>query len=138
MPTNVFANGQEIACKSADGKAPAAFPDTCLTPPPPPLGPLPIPYPNTASASDTSDGSTTVKICSAEVMLKDESVFKSSMGNEAATKAQGMGVVTHTIQGEASFAAWSFDVKVEGANVPRNLDIMIHNEQSSPSNTPPM
>lgn len=138
MPVNVFANSQEIACKSADGKAPAAFPDTCLSPPPPPAGPIPIPYPNTASASDTSDGSTTVKICGAEVMLKDQSVFKSSMGNEAATKAQGMGVVTHTIQGEASFVAWSFDVKIEGANVPRNLDIMIHNEQSSPPNTPPM
>jgi Domain of unknown function (DUF4150) len=48
-----------------------------------------------------------------------------------------MGVVTHTIQGEASFMAWSFDVKVQGANVDRHFDIMLHNEQSNPSNTPP-
>jgi hypothetical protein len=73
-----------------------------------------------------------------EVMKQDQSAFKTSTGNEAATRAQGMGVVTHTIQGEASFVAWSFDVKFEGANVPRNLDIMLHNEQSNPANTPPM
>jgi hypothetical protein len=138
MSVNVFANSQEIACKAANGKAPAAFPDTCLTPPPPPAGPVPVPYPNTASASDTTDGTTTVMICGQEVMLKDQSAFKTSTGNEPATKAQGMAVVTHTIQGEASFVAWSFDVKFEGANVPRNLDIMLHNEQSNPANTPPM
>ena len=136
MPVNVFANGQEIACKAADGTAPAAFPDTCLSPPPPPAGPLPIPYPNTAKASDTTSGTTTVRICGREVMMKDDSSFKRSMGNEPAIRGQGMGVVTHTIQGEAGFVAWSFDVKFEGANVPRNLDIMLHNEQSNPSNTP--
>jgi hypothetical protein len=96
MSVNVFANSREIACKAADGTAPAAFPDTCLSPPPPPAGPLPIPYPNTAKASDTTNGSTTVMICGQEVMLKDQSTFKQSMGNEAATKSQGMGVVTHT------------------------------------------
>jgi hypothetical protein len=138
MAVNVFANGQEIACKAADGTAPAAFPDVCLTPPPPPAGPLPVPYPNTAKAADTTNGTTTVMIGGQEVMLKDQSTFKQSMGNEPATKAQGMGVVTHTIQGEASFVAWSFDVKFEGANIPRNLDPMLHNEQSNPSNTPPM
>ncbi len=73
-----------------------------------------------------------------ETMLKDQSMFKKSTGDEAATKSLGMGVVTHTIQGEASFMAWSMDVKFEGANVPRNLDIMLHNEMSSPANTPPM
>jgi hypothetical protein len=138
MGVNVFANGQEIACKAADGQAAAAFPDTCLSPPPPPAGPVPLPYPNTAYASDTDQGSTTVMINGQQTMLKDQSVFKKSTGNEAATKAQGMGVVTHTIQGEASFMAWSFDVQFEGANVPRNLDIMLHNEMSNPANTPPM
>jgi hypothetical protein len=70
-------------------------------------------------------------------MMKDQSTFKKSTGNEAATKSLGMGVVTHTIQGEASFVAWSMDVKFEGANVPRHLDMTIHNEQSNPCNTPP-
>jgi hypothetical protein len=72
-----------------------------------------------------------------EIMLKDQSTFKTSTGNEAATKSLGMGVVTHTIQGEASFTAWSMDVKVEGANVDRHLDMMIHNEQCYPPNTGP-
>jgi Domain of unknown function (DUF4150) len=138
MSCNVFANGQEIACKVSDGKAPAASPDVCLTPPPPPGGPQPIPYPNTAYDKDTTDGTTTVMIGGQQVMKQDQSAFKTSTGNEAATRAQGMGVVTHIIQGEASFVAWSFDVKFEGANVPRNLDIMLHNEQSNPANTPPM
>jgi hypothetical protein len=137
MSVNVFANGMEIACKAASGQSAAAFPDVCLSPPSPPAGPVPIPYPNTAKASDTANGSTTVMICDQEVMLKDQSVFKTSTGNEAATKSLGMGVVTHTIQGEASFIVWSMDVKFEGANVPRHMDMMVHNEQSNPANTAP-
>jgi len=33
MATNVHANNHEIACKAADGKAPAGFPDICMSPP---------------------------------------------------------------------------------------------------------
>jgi len=33
MATNVYANNREIACKAADGKAPAGFPDVCMSPP---------------------------------------------------------------------------------------------------------
>ncbi len=138
MANEVYANGMEIACKAADGKSVAAFPDTCLSPPSPPAGPMPIPYPNTAYASDTTNGSTTVMISGQEVMLKDQSTFKKSTGDEAATKSLGMGVVTHALQGEASFVAWSMDVKIEGQNVDRHLDPMLHNEQCNPANTPPM
>jgi len=133
----VYANGREISCKASSGKTIADFPDTCLSPPSPPAGPVPIPYPNTASASDTTNGSTTVMICGQEVMLKDQSTFKTSTGNEAATKSLGMGVITHTIQGEASFVAWSMDVKIEGQNVDRHLDLTIPNEQSVPADGPP-
>jgi hypothetical protein len=135
MANEVYANSMEIACRAAAGKSIAAFPDTCLSPPSPPAGPVPIPYPNTAYASDTSDGSTTVMISGQEVMLKDQSTFKKSTGDEAATKSLGMGVVTHAIQGEASFVSWSMDVKIEGQNVDRHLDQMLHNEQSVPANT---
>ncbi len=136
MANEVYANGMEIACKSAAGKSVAAFPDTCLSPPSPPAGPLPVPYPNTAYASDATNGSTTVMISGQEVMLKDQSTFKKSTGDEAATKSLGMGVVTHAIQGEASFISWSMDVKIEGQNIDRHLDQMMHNEQSVPANTP--
>jgi len=138
MSVDVYANGMEIACKAAAGKSIAAFPDTCLSPPSPPAGPVPIPYPNTASASDTTKGTTTVMICGEEVMLKDQSTFKTSTGDEAATKSLGMGVVTHAVQGEASFIVWSMDVKFEGQNVDRHLDLMLHNEQCTPANTVPV
>jgi Domain of unknown function (DUF4150) len=136
MGMTVYANGMSVACKAADGKTVAAMPDVCLSPPSPPAGPIPIPYPNTAMASDTTNGSKTVKIGGDEVMLKNKSTFKKSTGDEAATKTLGMGVVSHQIQGEANFAAWSMDVKFEGENVPRHLDLMLHNEMCIPANTP--
>jgi hypothetical protein len=127
MSKNVFANGMEVSGKADDNKTICAMPDVCLTPPSPPAGPIPIPYPNTAKAADTSDGSKTVMIGGQEVHLKDKSNYKTSTGDEAATKAQGMGVVTHTIQGKMYFTAWSFDVKVEGENVTRHMDMTTHN-----------
>jgi hypothetical protein len=133
----VFANGMSIACKVSSGKTIAAMPDVCLSPPSPPAGPVPIPYPNTAMASDTDQGSKTVQIGGQEIMLKDKSVFKTSSGNEAATKSFGMSVVTHQIQGKASFISWSMNVKFEGENVPRHLDLMGQNEASSPHSPPP-
>jgi hypothetical protein len=137
MGCEVYANGMTIACKVADGKTIAATPDVCLSPPPPPAGPVPIPYPNTAVASDTTKGSKSVQIGGQEVMLKNKSTFKKSTGDEAATKSLGMGVVSHQIQGEVNFCAWSMDVKFESENVPRHLDLTLHNEMCSPANTPP-
>jgi len=137
MGCAVFANGMSIACKVANGKTIAAMPDVCLSPPTPPAGPVPIPYPNTAMASDTTNGSKTVQIGGDEVMLKDQSTFKKSTGDEAATKSLGMGVVSHQIQGTVAFVAWSMDVKFESANVPRHLDMTLHNGASNPYDTPP-
>ena len=89
-------------------------------------------------ASDTTNGSKTVQIGDQEVMLKDQSTFKKSSGDEAATKSLGMGVVSHQIQGEVNFCAWSMDVKFEGENVPRHLDpTLLANEMCIPANTPP-
>ncbi len=138
MGMDVYANGMSIACKAADGKTIAAFPDVCFTPPLTPATPpgVPIPYPNTAMASDTTNGTKTVMIAGQEVMLKNISVFKTSTGDEAGS-APKKGVVTSTIKGEANFVCWSMDVKFEGENVPRHLDLMGHNEQCDPPNTPP-
>jgi len=137
MANQVYANNREVSCKAADGKSICAFPDVCLSPPSPPAGPIPIPYPNTGLASDTTDGSKTVKISGKEVMLKDRSYFKKSIGDEAATKSLGMGVVTHQIQGKVYFTSWSMDVKFEGENVVRHLDMTTHNHASDPGQTPP-
>ena len=45
MGAEVYANGNAIACKAGDGKVIAAFPDVCMSPPSPPAGPIPVPYP---------------------------------------------------------------------------------------------
>jgi hypothetical protein len=131
MGNNVFANGMEIACKAGDGKVPAAFPDVCLSPPSPPAGPIPVPYPVTSFAKDTTGGSKTVKISGKEVMLKNKSSYKKCIGDDAATKSLGMGVVTHCIQGKTYFVAWSFDIEVEGYNVDRHFDATNSNGMST-------
>src|SRR5690349_17589304 len=113
MGSNVFANGREVSAKSDGNHSIAAMPDVCLTPPPPPAGPIPIPYPNFSNDSDTDNGTADVQIGGKQVSQKNKSTFKKSNGDEAATKSQGMGFVTHTIQGATKHAAWSFDVIAE-------------------------
>jgi hypothetical protein len=136
MGCDVYADGDEIACKAGDGKVIAAFPDVCLTPPPPPAGPIPVPYPDTSFSKDMQSGSKTVKIKGKEVMLKDSSFYKSSpLGNEAATNGQGAGVVTHVITGKTYFVAWSMDVKFEGQNVDRHSDLTTSNHASPLGNS---
>ncbi len=135
MSMKVFANGREVAGKASDGKSVACFPDVCISPPPPIAGPVPIPYPNTAFASDTTSGSKTVKLHGKEAMLKDKSFFKKSTGDEPATRNFGAGVVTHQITGKVYFASYSMDVFIEGENVVRHLDLTTHNHGSVPGNT---
>lgn len=131
--TNVFANGLEIACKSSDGKSPAAFPDPCWSPPSPKAGWIVVPYANTAYAKDTSNASKTVFIGNKPVMLKDKSYFKKSTGNEPAASSKGLS--SGVKKGKAYFTSWSMDVKVEGYNVCRHTDLMTHNHGSVPGNT---
>ncbi|WP_454063413.1 DUF4150 domain-containing protein [Candidatus Nitrospira salsa] len=131
MSNEVFANGMEVACKSGDAKVIAAFPDVCLSPPSPPAGPIPVPYPDSSFSKDMKKGSKKVKIDRKEVMLKDKSFYKTSpLGDEAATKSLGAGVITHTITGKTYYVAWSMDVKFEGQNVDRHLDLTTSNHAS--------
>jgi hypothetical protein len=95
-----------------------------------------VPYPNTGMESDTSDGSRTVVIHGQEVMLKSKSYYKKSMGDEAGCAAK-KGVVTSVNRGKVYFVAWSMDVKFEGENVDRHLDLTTHNHASPQTNTPP-
>jgi len=138
VTNHVFANMMEVSCKSGAGKTICAFPDVCFTPPLTPATPpgVPIPYPNTGMSSDCADGSSTVKIGGAEVMLKNKSYFKQSTGDEAGS-APKKGVVTSKIKGKVYFNSWSMDVKVEGENVVRHLDLTTHNHASPPGQTPP-
>src|SRR6266498_354634 len=139
MSSEVFANGNAVACKAGDGKVIAAFPDVCLSPPSPPAGPVPVPYPDTSFSKDMQNGSKTVKINGKEVMLKDKSFYKTSpLGDETATRSFGANVITHVITGKTYFVAWSMDVKFEGQNVDRHLDLTTSNHASYPGGTGPM
>jgi hypothetical protein len=137
MANDVFANGREISCKKADGKSICAFPDVCMTPPENPATPpgVPVPYPNAGMAKDTTSGSKNVKISGQEVMLKNKSYFKKSTEGEAGSAAK-KGVVTSVNRGKVYFNAWSMDVKFEGENVVRHLDLTTHNHGSIPGNSP--
>jgi hypothetical protein len=85
------------------------------------------------------EGSKTVLINGQEVMLKDQSYYKTSpLGDEAATKSFGGSVVTHVITGKTYFNAWSMDVKFEDANVDRHRDLTTSNHASYPGSTGPM
>ena len=95
MSHNVFANTWQIAAKAGMNKSIARFPDVCLSPPGPPAGPIPIPYPDTSFSTDLKEGSQTVKIAGQPVALAQQSYYKPSvLGNEAATRSFGTSVVT--------------------------------------------
>ncbi len=127
MSKNVFANGREVSAKKDGNQSLGAMPDTCLSPPSPPAGPIPIPYPNFSRASDTDKGTRSVKVGGDQVGIKNTSTYKKSNGDEAATKTLGMGVMSHQISNTTYFSAWSFNVKFEGENAVRHLDMTTHN-----------
>jgi hypothetical protein len=94
-----------------------------------------VPYPDTSFSKDMQNGSKTVMISDQEVMLKDQSFYKTSpLGDEAATNGLGAGVVTHVITGKTYFVAWSMDVQFEGQNVDRHTDLTTSNHASTPPN----
>ena len=138
MSHEVYANGWEIAGKSGMNKSIARFPDVCLSPPSPPAGPIPVPYPNTSFSSDLKKGSKSVKLDGKPAALAQQSYYKPSvLGDEAATQSFGANVVTHQITGKTYFQAWSMDVKIEGKNVCRHFDITTSNHASSGTTTVP-
>jgi uncharacterized Zn-binding protein involved in type VI secretion len=119
MGLTVFAEGMGLFHKGSGGKAIAPG-DVCLTPPPPPAGPLPVPYVNLVNASDLAKGSSSVKVDGEPTALEDSSEISTSSGDEAGT--QGGNVVTHKTKGKGLFTMWSHTVKIEGKGVCRNGD----------------
>jgi len=138
MTSHVFANGREVLCAVSTGTVIAAFPDVCLSPPGPPAGPIPIPYPNFAKAADVANGSRQVFIKGKPVIKRSSSYIKKITGDEAATRNFGGSVITHTITGTAWFQSWSPNVYVEGEEVVRHLDLCTTNHGSTPGSAPPM
>lgn len=125
MPVTLGVNNLSVVHKSSNGVS-IAFPDVCKTPSP--AGPIPIPYPNIATSSDTAKGTTSVKVDGNPVCVKDSN-FKTSVGDEAGSAG---GVISGKTKGTAEFVNFSFDVKFDGKNVARALDLMLHNDKNTP------
>jgi hypothetical protein len=125
MPATVSVNFLTVVHKTSNGIT-TCFPDVCKTPTP--AGPVPIPYPNIAMSSDTSKGTSSVKCDGNPTCVKDSN-FMISTGDEAGA---ALGVVSNKIKGKAEFVNFSFDVKFEGKNVARAMDLMLHNDKNTP------
>lgn len=125
MSVTVGVNMLSVVHASSNGVS-IAFPDLCKTPTP--AGPVPIPYPNIAKSSDTASGSKKVTFDGESVCLKDSN-FSTSVGDEAGIAG---GVASSKTKGKAEFVNFSFDVRVEGKNVPRAFDLMLHNNKNTP------
>ncbi|RUV44932.1 MAG: DUF4150 domain-containing protein [Mesorhizobium sp.] len=134
MGNTVYAEKMGFFHQASGGKGIAPG-DVCLSPPPPPAGPVPVPYVNMLSASDLIKGSKSVKVQGTPTALENSSEVALSTGNEAATPGLGAGVITHRIKGKGSFKLWSFTVKVEGKGVCRHGDPMEQNTASPLPNT---
>jgi hypothetical protein len=123
MGQTTFANARGIAHKGSNGLS-IAFPDVCKVPTP--AGPIPIPFPNIAKSSDTSDGPDSVT-CDGKMPMVKGAKYSKSMGDEAGTAG---GVVSGVNRDEAEFMLYSFDVKFEGKGVCRLGDMLFHNKKN--------
>ena len=123
MGVTVGVNSLSVVHKSSSGVT-IAFPDVCKTPASP--SPIPIPYPNIGMSSDTSQGPTKVKTDGQMPMVKGAKYSRSS-GDEAGSVG---GVVSGVNMSECEFLMYSFDVKIEGKNVCRMGDPLLHNKKN--------
>lgn len=126
MPATVSINMMSAVHKASTGIT-TAFPDVCKTPSP--GGPVPIPYPNVAMSTNVSKGAKKVTFDRQPACTKD-SVISMSTGDEAGSA--GGGVACNKIKGKAEFVAFSPNVKIEGKNAVRALDLMLHNDKNTP------
>jgi hypothetical protein len=124
MGVTVGVNGRSVVHKDSGGVTPC-FPDVCLTQ----IGNavVPIPYPNIAVSKDTAKGTKTIT-CDGNPICHKESNFSKSTGDEPGNKK---GVASGTVTEKAEFVTWSFDTFVEGKNVERAFDMMVHNNKNT-------
>lgn len=102
------------------------FPDICKTP----IGPavVPIPYPNAARSANTAKGTKKVKCDGKSVCLKTSN-FSTSFGDEPGVLR---GIISNKVKGQADFINYSSNTKFEGKNVPRAMELMLHNKKNTP------
>ena len=117
MPATVSVNMLTVVHQASNGVT-IAFPDVCKTPSP--AGPIPIPYPNIAQASDSDATAKKVSNDGHKICVKDSN-FKMSSADEAGSL---FGLMSSKNKGKAYPANASFDVKADGQAVFRLSDPM--------------
>ncbi|NJM82355.1 MAG: DUF4150 domain-containing protein [Tabrizicola sp.] len=132
MGCTVFAATMGFFSKDSGGKSIAPV-DVCFTPPPPPTGPITVPYVNLTFATDLKDGSRTVKADGQPTAIEDKSSTSKSSGDEAGSQPP-KGVASANNTGPGKFATWSFTVKIEGLGVDCMGDQVIQNTNGSVMN----
>lgn len=120
----VYANSRSIIHSGDGGAHTAAPPDVCKTPLP--AGPVPIPYVNIASSSDSAKGTKHVKI-EGNPTANEGSELSTSSGDEPGTAG---GVVSSKFKGKMTWASTSSDVKSEGKGVARFMDPTLQNSNT--------
>lgn len=98
-------------------------PDVCLTPSP--VGPVPVPYPNTSMGATSNPLTTTLTVLTDGMpSLNQMSQTLISMGDNAGVS---MGVASGMVMGPQEFILGSFTVLKEGAPAQRLTSITGHN-----------
>ena len=123
MPTTVH-NITGFAHKGSSGMS-LVFPDVCKTPAPP-LGPIPIPYPNLGKSADAVQGTTQVKADGQMIMVKSAK-YMMSTGDEPGSAG---GIISGVFKQECEYLMYSFNVMLEGKNVCRMGDPLWHNKKN--------
>jgi hypothetical protein len=124
MAQKTFANGRGIAHKGSGGMS-IVFPDVCQISTP--AGPVPVPFPNIAQASDTSDGPESVT-CDGKMPMVEGATYSKSSGDEPGSLG---GIISGVNRDVAEFMLYSFDVKFEGKGVCRLGDMLFHNKKNT-------
>ena len=138
MGNEVYANGREVSCKAGRGKSICAFPDVCFTPPllrprrPACRSPIPIrAWPATPATAARPFRSAARKSCSR--IRRPSRRAPATRRDHAARERRRHEQIT----GQGLLHGWSMDVKFEGENAVRHLDLTTHNHNSPPGNSPP-
>lgn len=128
----VYANSAEVSCKTGSGKAIAAFPDTCFTPPKDPATPpgVPVPYPNTSMATDSSKGGEKTKTGDRKTKIEESKPVEKREVEDKANK-----VTART--GKTTFLQYNFDVKLDGKLCKRRL-VLPNKHPTAPEHPMPL
>ncbi|WP_185232776.1 DUF4150 domain-containing protein [Teredinibacter franksiae] len=125
MPVTIKVNGTNLSLvhKGSMGIVKSTLPDVCKTPAP--GGPIPIPYPVIVSMSqDLKKGTKSVKVDGGNPAAIKGSELSRCTGDEPGT---AKGIKSSTQMKEATWLAYSFDVKMESKNACRLGDKMLMN-----------